>query len=174
MVGVHLRPVTADNEAECLSLRVDDSQARFIATNAKSLAQAKASPLLGPLAIYDREACGYLKPGIPMVGFVMYEVDCGVGSILRLMIDRAYQRKGYGRAAVIQVIRRLQRYPEVEMIVTSHRHDNVAAARLFRSLGFVPWDVKGAAELNPGEIYLRFPDGLWTDKERLMDKEIVE
>ncbi|MBI2178833.1 MAG: GNAT family N-acetyltransferase [Candidatus Tectomicrobia bacterium] len=174
MPGVHLRLVTPDNEAECLRLRVDDSQARFIATNAKSLAQAKANPLLVPLAIYDREACGYLKPGVPMVGFVMYEVDCGVGSILRIMIDRAHQGKGYGRAAMIQVIRRLQRYPEVEMIVTSHRHDNAVAASLFRSLGFVPWDVREAAELNPGEVHLRLPDSVWIVKERVMDKEIVE
>lgn len=31
---------------------------------------------------------------VPMVGFGMYEIDCGVGLILRLMIDRAHQRKG--------------------------------------------------------------------------------
>ena len=41
------------------------------------------------------------------------------------------------------------------MIVTSHRHDNAAAA-LFRSLGFVPWELEGLA-LTPGEVYLRLP-----------------
>ena len=99
MAEVHLRRITADNEQECLGLRVDDAQARFVATNAQSLAQARANPGLVPLAVYDRAARGYPQPRVPMVGFVMYEIDCGVGLILRLMIDRAHQQKGYGRAA---------------------------------------------------------------------------
>lgn len=155
MVEVHLRPITPENEAECLGLRVDEPQARFVATNEKSLAQAKANPMLVPLAIYDRAARGYPKPGVPMVGFVMYEVDCGVGVILRLMVDRAHQRQGYGRAAVIEVIRRLRLHPEVEMITTSHRHENVAAANLFRSLGFVRWEIEPTYPTTPGEVYLR-------------------
>ncbi|MGH8057144.1 MAG: GNAT family N-acetyltransferase [Candidatus Entotheonellia bacterium] len=58
--------------------------------------------------IYDRAARGYPTPTVPMMGFVMYEVTCGVGFILRLMIDRKYQRQGYGRAALVEVIRRLK------------------------------------------------------------------
>ena len=73
---------------------------------------ARAHPTLVPLAVYDRAACGYSEPGVPMIGFVMYEIDCGVGSILRVMIDRAHQRKGYGRAALLEVV----------------RHDNAVAA----------------------------------------------
>jgi diamine N-acetyltransferase len=46
------------------------------------------------------------------------------------MIDAAHQRKGYGRAALVEVIRRLRLEPEVEMIVTSHRHDNAVVANL--------------------------------------------
>jgi diamine N-acetyltransferase len=155
---VHLRRVTREIETECLALRVDDAQARFIATNAQSLAQARAHPTLVPLAVYDRAACGYLRPGVPMIGFVMYEIDCGVGSILRVMIDRAHQRKGYGRAALREVIRRLRLEPEVEMVVTSHRHDNTVAATLFESLGFVPWELEERAR-KPGEVYLRLPNG---------------
>ena len=86
----------------------------------------------------------------------MYEIDCGVGSILRLMIDRAHQGKGYGRAALVEVIRRLRLEPEVEMIVTSHRHDNAVVAALVRSLGVVPWEVEGVSP-RPGEVYLRLP-----------------
>jgi diamine N-acetyltransferase len=153
---VHLRRVTADNEQECLSLRVHDAQATFVATNAHSLAQAKANPKLVPLAVYDRAARGYLEPTVPVIGFVMYEIDCGVGSILRLMIDRGYQGRGYGRAALVEVIRRLRLEPEVEMIVTSHRHDNAVVAALLRGLGFVPWELEGVSP-KLGEIYLRLP-----------------
>ena len=71
---MHLRPVTLDNYLECLSLRVDDTQAGFVATNAKSLAEAKGNPTLVPLAIYGCAARGSPKPTVPMVGFVMYEL----------------------------------------------------------------------------------------------------
>jgi len=42
------------------------------------------------------------------------------------------------------------------MIVTSHRYDNAVVAALFRSLGFVPWELEGVS-LKLGEIYLRLP-----------------
>jgi diamine N-acetyltransferase len=153
---VHLRRITDDNEQECLGLRVADTQARFIASNHHSLTQARANPRLVPLAVYDRAARGYPRPRVPMIGFVMYEIDCGVGLILRLMIDVAHQRQGYGRAALVEIIRRLRLEPEVEMIVTSHRHDNAVVAALFRSLGFVPWELENIS-LKPGEVYLRLP-----------------
>lgn len=160
MAAVHLRPVTLDNYVECLNLRVDDTQTQLVATNAKSLAEAKVNPTLVPLAIYDQAACGYPQPTVPMVGFTMYELTCGVGFILRLMIDQRYQRQGYGRAAMVEVIRRLRLYPEVEMIATSHRHGNTMAARLYQSLGFVPWEIVGVENHNPEEIFLRLPDRL--------------
>jgi diamine N-acetyltransferase len=79
MAEVHLRRITAENEKECLELSVDAAQAKFIATNAQSLAQAEANPALVPLGVYDRAARGYLQPRVPMIGCVMYEIDCGVG-----------------------------------------------------------------------------------------------
>ena len=157
VVDVHLRRVTPEIAPECRALRVDVSQARFIATNEASLAQAEKNPSLCPLAIYDGAARGYPRPSRPMVGFVMYEVDCGVGFIMRLMIDHAHQRRGYGRAALIEVIRRLRLSPDVEMVVTSHRHDNLAVARLFHNLGFFRWEIEDATLVKPGEVYLRLP-----------------
>ena len=159
MVEVNLQPITPDNYMECLTLQVDASQTSFVATNAKSLAEAKADPTLIPLAIYDREALGYLPPDmpVPMVGFIMYELKGGVGFILRLMIDRAHQRQGYGKAAVVEAMRRLKLYPEVQMIATSHQRGNAASARLFRSLGFVPWEIAWAKE-NDTEVFLRLDE----------------
>ena len=65
--------------------------------------------------------------------------------------------RGYGHAAMVEVIRRLRLYPEVEMIATSHRRENVAAMRLYRTLGFVPWDVAWAGPAD-AEVFLRLPD----------------
>jgi hypothetical protein len=47
--------------------------------------------------------------------------------------------------------------PEVSFIAVSHRSDNVAAARLYASLGFRPWESSAPAQ--PGERYLRLDPG---------------
>ena len=137
---VHLRRITLDNYEECIGLQVEENQTRWVATNVKSLAEAYVNPTLVPLAIYGASMRGADPPPGSMVGFTMYEVATGVGFILRLMIDRNHQRKGYGRAAMLEVIRRLKLYPDVEMIATSHQRNNEAAANLYQSLGFVEWD----------------------------------
>ncbi len=152
--NVHLRDVTLDNFHECISLEVEESQKGFVASNVKSLAEAKVNPNLFPLAIYDAVVMGYEKPHLPMVGFTMYEIVAGVGFILRLMIDSKYQRTGYGRAAIQEVIRRLMLYPEVELIATSYHRAHKTASKLYRSLGFVDWDIEWAKN-HQSDIFLK-------------------
>jgi diamine N-acetyltransferase len=157
LADVCLLPINAKNYRECLNLRVEDAQSSFVATNGQSLAEAGVKSNLVPLAIYDRAALGFENPTAPMLGFTMYELTAGVGFILRLMIDRAHQRQGYGRAAMIEVIRRLKLHPEVQLVATSHCRDNDAAARLYRGLGFVEWDTSLVME-DPDELYLMLPE----------------
>ena len=83
----------------------------------------------------------------------MSEVEAGVGFILQLMIDRDAQGQGYGRSTVIEVMRRLRLSPEVELIATSHRRENVAAARLYASLGLERWSIPWAQDVTD-EVYL--------------------
>lgn len=159
MAKVHLRKVTLDNFHECISLEVLESQKRLVASNVKSLAEAYVNSNLFPLAIYEAKVMGYEEPQLPMVGFTMYEITVGVGFILRLMVDRKYQRQGYGRAAVLEVIRRLRLYPEVELIATSYQQGNETASKLYRSLGFVNWDIECAKE-HQSEIFLKLNEGI--------------
>lgn len=156
MANVHLRPITKANLDECLALDLEETQRGLVAPNAKSLAQAYVDPHLTPLAIYDVTAVGYERPTVPMVGFVMYEVAEGVGFIARLMIDRESQGKGYGRATMLEVIRRLRMLPEVHLIATSHRVENAVAGKLYHRLGFTDWPVNWAKE-HPEEVYLMLP-----------------
>ena len=128
----------------------------LVASNAKSLAEAYVNPNMTPLAVYDVAARGFEDPPTPIVGFTMFEVAAGVGFITRLMIDRAHQGKGYGRAAMAEVIRRLRLTPEAEIIATSHLRENVVAARLDAGLGFVPWDI-AYATADADEVYLCLP-----------------
>ena len=157
MAKVHLHRVTQDNFRECLNLRVTESQQSLIASTTQSLAEAYVNPNLFPLAVYDAKACGYEQPEVPMIGFTMYEIVAGVGFIMRLMIDEKYQRQGYGRATIIEVIRRLKLYPDVEIIATSHLKENKIAAKLYQSLGFQPWDISYALS-HPTEVYLKLQD----------------
>ena len=156
MAQVSLHEISANNRAECLELRVAESQSGWVAPNSESLQEAAANSDLVPLAIYDVMARGFEKPDLPMVGFTMYELSAGVGFIRRLMIDQRFQGKGYGRAAMREVMRRLKLHPEVELIATRHRRDNEAAAKLYRSLGFVDWNIRWAQE-HPSEVYLCHP-----------------
>ncbi len=127
---IALREITRDNWRECIALAVAESQERFVAPNVVSLAQAKAEPERIPLAIYD---------GDTMVGFVLYNdrpLPDGAYRLSRLMVDRRYQGRGYGRAASGEVIRRLRAVPNCREILLDYARDNSAAARLYGSLGF--------------------------------------
>lgn len=152
--SVSLREITVETFKECISLQVEESQTEFVASNVRSLAEAKVNRTLRPFAVYDGAELGCEVPLTPMVGFVMYEVTAGTGFILRIMIDKAHQGRGYGRATVVEVIRRLRLYPEVQIIGTSHKIENVAAASLYRSLGFVHWNLPGT-EQNKEERFLK-------------------
>lgn len=154
MVQVHLREVTTENFQECINLKVEPGQEELVASNMKSLAEAKVNPNLFPFAIYDGIMIGYEQPLLPMIGFTMYEITAGVGFIQRLMIDQQYQHQGYGKAAMIEVIRRLKLYPEVQLIATSHLQENITASQLYRSLGFVDWEIAWIKD-NPDEVFLR-------------------
>jgi diamine N-acetyltransferase len=154
MVTVVLRELTPENVRECVSLTVAEAQTGFVASNAQSLAEAYVDAALTPLAIYDGAALGApVLQDHRMVGFTMYERRAGVGFLMRLMIAEAYQGRGYGRAATLEVIRRLRCYPEVQLIATSYRRANTAAAQLYQQLGFHPWTVPWA-DPDPDEVYV--------------------
>ena len=138
MRGVCLRAVTQQNFRACLALEVEESQRDFVAPNVYSLAQAAVNPLLTPWAIYDRRILGRdIGADDPMVGFCLVQVMDGVGFIMRLMVDRRFQGEGYGRAAMVEVVRQLQMTPTVEIVATSVLKGNTRAEHLYRSLGFV-------------------------------------
>ena len=156
MAKIHLRKVTR-NFRECLNLQVAESQKDLVSTTTQSLAEAYVDPNLFPLAVYDAAACGYEQPEVPMIGFAMYEIITGVEFIMRLMVDEKYQGQGYGKATMIEVIRRLKLYPDVEIIASSYRKENKIAARLYESLGFRQWDISYALS-HPTEVYVKLKD----------------
>ncbi len=128
---IELRDVSRDNWLQCVRLEVRQDQKGFVASNAFSLAQAAYDPIWLPQAIYDGET---------MVGFVMStrEADPARGWwICRLMVEKAHQGRGYGRAAVQEVLRRMAASPGRRDVYISEKPENNVAAGLYQSLGFV-------------------------------------
>jgi diamine N-acetyltransferase len=144
-VPIALREITMSNFIACIKLSVAEAQKDFVASNVFSLAEAKVDRVSNPLAIYADDE---------LVGFIMYDVNVGEkrGSISRLMVDARFQGRGYGRAAMAEVVDRLKREPGLRDIQTSYFPDNATAARLYASLGFLP-----TGEFVDGEVVVRIP-----------------
>jgi len=140
---ISLQPITRDNLEACINLSPREEQKSFVAPNIYSIAQAYVEPTWTPLAIYVNDT---------PVGFMMYgrEVETGRDWIIRLMIDRQYQGRGYGRAATEAVIERIIQQPGYTELLVSYVPENTGAERLYQSLGFV-----ATGEIEDGEIVVR-------------------
>lgn len=128
MAEVILKEVGRDNWEECVNLRLRTSQGGLIAPNLYSIAESKVEATFLPLAIYSEDK---------MVGFIMWGIDPDDGEywIYRLMIDEKYQGKGFGKAAVLEVLKQL-RERGAGRVYVGYKPQNVVAASLFASLGF--------------------------------------
>jgi len=126
---VEFKEITTDNYNECLKLEVSDNQKNFVASNMYSLAQAWVfHENAYPFAIYADNK---------MVGFIMmgYKPE-GIYNIWRLMIDKRFQGKGYGKAAVLLAVEYLKEKYNVNEIFLSFEPDNTVAEKLYSSMGF--------------------------------------
>jgi diamine N-acetyltransferase len=144
-VTITLRDITRANWRECISLETTPEQRGFVASNAISLAQAAYETEWMPRAIYADEV---------MVGFVMYGLsrEEPVFWIMRLMVDAQHQGKGYGRAAMEEVLRGLKRQPDCAQLAISYEPENGGARALYLSLGF-----RETGEVLYGETVARMP-----------------
>ena len=129
MAEVVLTDITKDNWEQCANLRLSTKQGGLVAPNLYSIAESRIEPSFTPLAIYhDGE----------VVGFIMYGLDPDDGQywIYRLMIDQTHQGRGYGKAAVVEVINRIKQIPGIHEVYVGYKPQNTVAAALFASLGF--------------------------------------
>jgi diamine N-acetyltransferase len=148
---IHLEKIDSTNIWEIVDLRVFKSQKNFVAENWKSIVQAygvrDSATAAFPFAIYkDKRPVGFL-----MIGFneaAMYEnwddVEAPQSlvnnySIWRLMIDKRYQKRGYGREAIKLALNFIRTWPcgKAEYCSLSYEPENEVARELYRSLGFM-------------------------------------
>lgn len=129
-VGIHIAPVTKANRALVTALQLAPEQMDFVASNADSLREARSDRDARPRAVIV---------GDQPVGFLMYEVprDHDEARIYRFMIDRAWQGRGYGKAALRAVLEEIRGLGHIRHVSICYEPENEAARRLYRSAGFV-------------------------------------
>lgn len=140
---ISLRKITFDNFIECIKLEPKEEQKEYVASNLFSLAEAYIALSNGysipmPYAIYDDEADED------------DEDDETVYKIWRLMIDKKYQGRGYGRKAMEKALEIIRTFPygKAELVVLSYKPENKTAKKLYESLGF-----KETGEMNDDEVW---------------------
>ncbi len=129
--SVSLREVTAETVRQvcALSDTLRPPQNRMVASNAISIAQAHFEPKAWFRAIYAAET---------PVGFVMLYKDDEAGEyfLWRLMIASQYQRLGYGRRALEQLIDFVRGLPRAATLGVSCVEIEGGPLDFYRSLGF--------------------------------------
>ena len=137
-------PLDRYNWELCLDITLLPQQEVQIPSVLYSLAQAKFEQLT---------AMGVLAND-KMIGFLMYGEFGGICWINRIMIDAGYQGKGYGSAAIRQLIAKLQSNIHCREIRTSYARSNYPAGHFFESLGFV----QIPSVLADGEVVMRYEE----------------
>lgn len=109
-MNVSLREVTSRNLHDVLALAVSPEQSSYVATNAKSIAEAHFEPKAWFRAI---------AAGDELVGFAMVYRDRQAREfyVWRFMIDARHQGRGFGRRAM-------------ELLLEEARHDGVGHVTL--------------------------------------------
>ena len=145
--------ITEENFDECVSLEVKDDQKTFVAPNMERLAQAYVAVTneekVMPFAIYDEDN---------MVGFIMlnynWEEDMKINAcwVCRLMIDKKYQGRGYGKKAMEKALDFIRTQPsgKADAVLLSYEPENNIAAGLYKSMGF-----KETGVIEYGEVIVK-------------------
>ena len=153
---LELKKINRKNIAEILKLEVFDNQKSFVATNNSSIIEAY-------IAITDNNdvfTFGIYKGDTP-IGFLMigYDVNSddegapkiakGNYNIWRLMIDKKFQGKGFGKKAMDLALEFINTFPcgTAKYCWLSYESENNIARQLYKSVGFVETEEKDGEEI---------------------------
>jgi diamine N-acetyltransferase len=132
MAQISIQELNVKNMYECLKLKLAEDQVDRIAPNVYSIAESKVNFNFTPYAIHlDEEVIGFV-----MTEYDPSEIDERKHWIPRFMIDVSYQRKGYGKEAMQQVIDMLKENADCQYVGLSTEPDNYSALQFYESLGF--------------------------------------
>lgn len=139
--SLHFEPVNSNNREEIELLTVFSEQSGFVESVGECLQEADQLELWRPVGIYD---------GDMLIGFAMYgyfpEPAPGQLWLDRLLIDKKYQGKGYGKQAVLALLDRLRAEYSADTVYLSVYRNNPRAIHLYEQIGFRfngEYDTKG-------------------------------
>ena len=144
---INLRKITEENFIDAFNLKLAQGQERFVSHPVRSLAQAYVyRDQCQPFGIYD---------GDTMVGYVMviYDYDVPEYDIWHMMIDGSKQRRGYGSAALDEVLAYIRKKPfgPSDRVTLTCNTENTRALNLYKRKGF---QETGAADEDEIELSL--------------------
>jgi diamine N-acetyltransferase len=130
MSVVTLRPVTEDNLAQVVALKVAPEQERSVAPNVYSLAEA---------AVTDDVMFRATYAGEEPVGFLMLSERRSVARyyLWRFMIDESHQGKGYGSEAMELLIDYVRNLGDATQLYLSYVPGEASPGPFYARLGFV-------------------------------------
>lgn len=129
---VSLKKIDESNFLDCFRLELGEGQEKFVSHPIRSLAQAYVYyAQCTPFGIYADDV---------MVGYAMviYDYDEECYNIWHMMIDRAHQHRGYGKAALLEVLDYIRKKPfgKSDRVLLTCSPENWIAYRLYGQLGF--------------------------------------
>lgn len=129
---INLRKITENNFIDAFDLKLGAGQDGFVSHPIRSLAQAYVyRNQCQPFGIYnDDEMVGYVM--------VIYDYDIPEYDIWHMMIDVKHQGKGFGKAALEQVLSYIGTKPfgDSNRVTLTCNKDNEVALALYHSFGF--------------------------------------
>lgn len=130
---LHIKPVSVQNRTEILSLHILPEQKGYIETIEQCLEEAALDKRWHPVGIYDENTL----IGFAMYGFFLEEYfPAGRLWLDRFLIDFHFQGKGYGKAALNEMLHQLSALYPNKKIYLSVIADNTVAIKLYQSFGF--------------------------------------
>ncbi|WP_185806814.1 GNAT family N-acetyltransferase [Bacillus sp. HMF5848] len=145
---MEFKEITWDNLWDVLALKVNETQKKFVADNAVFLAQAYVNVKYGYpdscFAIYEKsELVGFTKVVyVPSCEEAYnFKEDCYMIDVL--MIDKKYQKHGFGKKALKMILQYIESCPfgEYDSIKLLCNDENINAIHVYHSFGFISTDV---------------------------------
>jgi diamine N-acetyltransferase len=144
---IELKEITWDNFWDVINLKSAETQKHYLQTNAVFMAMAYVN-----LKFNYPDACFAIYHGETVVGFSKivfvpkdeepYDFSEDTYLIDAMMIDERHQGKGYGKAALNQILSFIRTKPwgNSHCIKLSCYDENIAAIKLYEKSGFVKTD----------------------------------
>ena len=152
---IHLEKINGENIWDILKLNVSDSQKNFVASNNISIIEAyttiTSNGYAFPFGIYeDKHPVGFVMIGYDKDDYWKDAPAIAEGNynLWRLMIDKNYQNRGYGKQAVELALRFIRTFPcgKADSCWLSYEPENTVAKSLYASFGFIETGEKDGEE----------------------------